>query len=89
MTAAVHQIDVECPTALVQKACGANEGSGSGGGDALDVDIDALDSWTFSMVEQIISPSSYSRRLSRMKEQRSGTGGRKKSRPNTGGGGGE
>lgn len=73
LTAAVHEIDSQCPNALVRN------------GDAIDVDIDALDTWTFSAVERIVSPLAHLRRISRGKDRRA----RKKTRLAGGASGGK
>lgn len=54
VTAAVHEIDRRCPGALVLVD-----------GEAIEVDVDALDTWTFCAVERVVAPVAAMRRASR------------------------
>lgn len=53
VTTAVHEIDRRSPDALVLK------------GEAIEVDVDALDAWTFFAVERVVVPLAALRRTSR------------------------
>lgn len=83
VTAAVHEIDRQCPTALLLKRAGKRAGGeeGNGGfncGDdvaaltgaaaiEIEVDVDALDPWTFYAVERVVAPVAALRRASTMR----------------------
>ncbi len=83
VTAAVHEIDRQFPTALVLKRAGQGAGGegadgGFNGGDdvaaltgaaaiEIEVDVDALDPWTFYAVERVVAPAAALRRASTMR----------------------